>query len=210
MVVTLMSNVQTLEKPLESDAASAKTTLANPAVLGLTGFGMTTVLLNLLNANIISGAGLGMIMATGIFYGGLAQVVAGSLEFRKGNTFGMTAFVSYGFFWISLVAILLFPKLGLASAVDGSSMAAYLAIWGLFTLYMFAGTLKKNRATQFIFGSLTILFFLLAANDYTGASWVGRLAGLVGIVCGFSAIYLAAAELLKEAHGREILPVGGV
>jgi hypothetical protein len=210
MVVTLMSNVQTLEKPLENEPASVKTPLANPAVLGLTGFGMTTVLLNLLNANIISGTGLGMILATGIFYGGLAQVVAGSLEFRKGNTFGMTAFTSYGFFWISLVAIILFPKLGLASAVDGASMAAYLAMWGLFTAYMFVGTLNKNRAIQFIFGSLTVLFFLLAVHDYTGVSWVGTLAGLEGIVCGFSAIYLAAAEMLKEAHGREVLPIGGV
>jgi len=205
-----MSNVQTLEKPLEAAPSSVNTALANPAVLGLTGFGMTTVLLNLLNANIISGTALGMILAMGIFYGGLAQVVAGSLEFRKGNTFGMTAFISYGFFWISLVAILLFPKLGLASAVDGTSMAAYLLMWGLFTAYMFVGTLRKNRATQFIFGSLTVLLFLLAVHDYTGVSWVGTLAGLEGIVCGFSAIYLAAAEMLKEAHGRDILPIGGL
>jgi len=205
-----MSNVQTLEKPLDNGQASTMTALANPAVLGLTGFGMTTVLLNLLNANIISGTALGMVLAAGIFYGGLAQIVAGSMEFRKGNTFGMTAFISYGFFWISLVAILLFPKLGLASPVDGASMAAYLVMWGLFTAYMFVGTFKKNRATQFIFGSLTVLFFLLAIHDYTGASWVGTLAGLEGIICGFSAIYLAAAEMLKEAHGREILPIGGL
>ena len=205
-----MSNVQTLERTLDNEQASAMPALANPAVLGLTGFGMTTVLLNMMNANIISGTALGMIFAIGIFYGGLAQIVAGAMEFRKGNTFGLTAFTSYGFFWISLVALMIFPTIGWAKAVDSTSMAAYLAMWGLFTAYMFVATLKKNRATQFIFGSLTILFFLLAIHDYTGIALVGTIAGLEGILCGLSAIYLAAAEMLKEAHGKEILPVGGL
>jgi succinate-acetate transporter protein len=210
MVVTLMSNVQSLEKPLENEPASAKLALANPAVLGLTGFGMTTVLLNLHNANIIPGTALGMILAMGIFYGGLAQIVAGAMEFRNGNTFGMTAFTSYGFFWISLVALLVFPAIGWAQAVDATSMAAYFVMWGVFTAYMFVGTLKKNRAIQFVFGSLVILFVLLAIHEYTGVAGVGTIAGYEGIVCGLSAIYLAAAEMLKEAHGKEILPIGGI
>src|SRR5271157_3563278 len=182
--------------------------LANPAPLGLMGFGMTTVLLNLANAGYFHADTI--ILAMGLFYGGLAQIIAGAMEFRKGNTFGLTAFTSYGFFWISLVALMIFPTIGWAKAVDSTSMAAYLAMWGLFTAYMFVATLKKNRATQFIFGSLTILFFLLAIHDYTGIALVGTIAGLEGILCGLSAIYLAAAEMLKEAHGKEILPVGGL
>jgi hypothetical protein len=184
--------------------------LANPAPLGLMGFGMTTVLLNLLNSGIISSTAWSMILAMGIFYGGIAQIIAGLMEFRKGNTFGTTAFTSYGLFWISLVALLIFPKLGWYPAPDGVSMAAYLAMWGLFTAYMFVGTLNKNRAIQFVFGSLAILFFMLAIADFSGIAMVKTLAGLEGIVCGFSAIYLACAEVLNDAHGRKILPIGGI
>jgi len=203
-----MVNVQTLEtKDTKSMVASA---LANPAPLGLMGFGMTTVLLNLLNSGIISSTAWSMILAMGIFYGGIAQIIAGLMEFRKGNTFGTTAFTSYGLFWISLVALLIFPKLGWYPAPDGVSMAAYLAMWGLFTAYMFVGTLNKNRAIQFVFGSLAILFFMLAIADFSGIAMVKTLAGLEGIVCGFSAIYLACAEVLNDAHGRKILPIGGI
>ncbi len=202
-----MVNVQSLET---KDTKAVVSALANPAPLGLMGFGMTTVLLNLLNSGLIASTSIGMILAMGIFYGGIAQVVAGIMEFRKGNTFGTTAFTSYGLFWISLVAILLFPKLGWASAPDGVSMAAYLAMWGLFTAYMFVGTLNKNKAIQFVFGSLAVLFFMLAIADFTGIAMIKTLAGLEGIVCGFSAIYLACAEVLNDAHGRKVLPIGGV
>lgn len=180
---------------------------ANPAPLGLMGFGATTVLLNLHNAGIIMATSLGMIFAMGIFYGGIAQVIAGLLEFRKGNTFGTLAFTSYGLFWISLVALILFPKIGLAEVVDSTSMAAYLGVWGLFTAYMFVGTLKKNGALQVVFGTLTVLFFLLAVGDYTGIAWIKTLAGYEGILCGLSAVYLACAEVLNETYGRQVLPV---
>jgi succinate-acetate transporter protein len=188
-------------------ASTTASILANPAPLGLMGFGATTVLLNLHNAGIIAATSLGMIFAMGIFYGGIAQILAGIFEFRKGNTFGTLAFTSYGLFWISLVALLLFPKMGLAAAVDNVSMAFYLGIWGLFTLYLFVGTLKKNRALQVVFATLTILFFLLAIGDYTKIDWIKTLAGYEGIICGLSAIYLACAEVLNETYGRQVLPV---
>jgi hypothetical protein len=191
----------------QETAAASASLLANPAPLGLMGFGMTTVLLNLHNAGIIAATSLGMIFAMGLFYGGLAQVIAGILEFRKGNTFGTTAFTSYGFFWITLVALLVFPKLGWAAPVDSVSMAFFLGAWGLFTGYMFVGTLKKSRALQVIFGTLTLLFFLLAIGDYTGIAWIKTLAGYEGILCGFSAIYLACAEVLNEVYGRQVLPI---
>ncbi|BAI62810.1 conserved hypothetical protein [Methanocella paludicola SANAE] len=204
-----MVNVQTLDTKETKLSGAIAPALANPAPLGLMGFGMTTVLLNLLNAGLISSTAWSMILAMGMFYGGVAQIIAGIMEFRKGNTFGTTAFTSYGLFWISLVALLIFPRLGWFPAPDGISMAAYLAMWGLFTAYMFVGTLKKNKALQFVFASLAILFFLLAAGDFTGIGWIKTLAGLEGIVCGFSAIYLAAAEVLNETMGRQVLPIGG-
>lgn len=181
---------------------------ANPAPLGLLGFGMTTVLLNLHNAGLLDEASLGMIFSMGIFYGGLAQVFAGMWEMKKGNTFGATAFTSYGLFWLSLVALKLFPEFGWTSSVSAMALAAYLALWGLFTLFMTVGALNLNKALVVVLASLTVLFFLLALGDATGIGTVTTIAGYEGIFCGFSAIYLAIAEVLNEVYGRVVLPIG--
>ncbi|MDB5151615.1 MAG: hypothetical protein JWR54_366 [Mucilaginibacter sp.] len=186
----------------------AKDGTANPAPLGLCAFGMTTVLLNFHNAGFFELNS--MILAMGLFYGGLAQVIAGIIEARKNNTFGLTAFTSYGFFWLSLVGLIVMPKLGWIAAASDNAMVAYLAIWGLFTFCMFFGTLKLNRALQFIFGSLTILFILLAVGDSTGNTYIKHLAGYEGIICGLSAIYTGIANVLNEVHGRVVLPLGTV
>jgi succinate-acetate transporter protein len=137
-----------------------KDSTANPAPLGLLGFGMTTVLLNFHNAGMFEMNS--MILAMGICYGGLAQIIAGVMEWTKNNTFAATAFISYGFFWLSLVILLLLPKLTLATAPNETAMGSYLAMWGLFTAVMFIGTLRLNHALQVVFGTLTVLFFLLA------------------------------------------------
>jgi succinate-acetate transporter protein len=203
--------------------------LANPAPLGLLGFGMTTVLLNFVH-NARLGPIDSMILGMGIFYGGLAQIVAGILEYRKGNTFGTTAFTSYGLFWLSFVALNwlgvrdvatreVWPFLGGATPWTASqeAFAAYFFMWGLFTFIMFFGTLRTNRALQFVFMSLAVLFFLLALKSailaYTSVTassleWFTRLIGVEGVICGFSAVYLALAEVLNEAHGKTVLPIG--
>jgi len=181
---------------------------SNPAPLGLMGFGMTTVLLNLHNAGFF---GLGsMILGMGIFYGGLAQVIAGIMEWKKGNTFGTTAFISYGFFWLTLVALIVLPKMGLTAAPDNAAMVAYLLIWGIFTSILFIGTLRLNRALQFVFASLTILFVLLALGDFTGNVSIKHFAGYEGIICGLSAIYAGAAQVLNEVYGKVVVPIGPV
>ena len=184
-----------------------KDTSANPAPLGLLGFGMTTVLLNLHNAGYYELNS--MILAMGICYGGAAQVIAGIMEWKKNNTFAATAFISYGLFWLSLVTLILLPKVAGATASNETSMAAYLAMWGLFTLVMFIGTLRISRALQVVFGTLTILFFMLAFGYFTGASPAFKHAtGYEGIVCGFSAIYTGLAQVLNELSGRTVLPLG--
>jgi succinate-acetate transporter protein len=184
--------------------------LANPAPLGLMGFGMTTVLLNIHNAGFFPVSA--MILAMGIFYGGIAQIIAGIMEFKKGNTFGTTAFVSYGSFWLTLVAVWIIPGTGAPNggATPVAFMGWYLAIWGLFTFFMWLGTFGKNRVLQFIFLSLTVLFGLLAVRDWAGSATIGRIAGFEGITCGLAAIYLAMAEVLNEAKGRTILPIGEI
>jgi len=190
------------------DSLSIKDTTANPAPLGLLGFGMTTVLLNFHNAGYYELNT--MILAMGIFYGGLAQIIAGIMEWKKNNTFGTTAFTSYGLFWLTLVGLIFLPKLGLGTATSETAMAAYFFIWGLFTFVMFIGTLRLNRALQFVFLSLAILFFLLAARDFLGSASIGTLAGYEGIICGFSAIYAGLAQVINEVYKKVIAPLGPV
>lgn len=188
--------------------------IANPAPLGLLGFGLTTVLLNFVhNANL--GPVDTMILGMGIAYGGAAQIVAGVLEFKRGNTFGTVAFSSYGFFWWSYVFINIFPRIGFGSYPSNSSLAAYFLMWGLFTAAMFFGTLKTSRALQFVFGSLATLFFLLtilfgilAYSPGANLDVFKQIIGIEGIITGASAVYLAIAEVLNEVHGRTVVPIG--
>ncbi len=200
-----MNLIKPIKRRLSSTASRIKDNSANPAPLGLMAFGLTTVLLNLHNAGFFP---LGtMIMATGIFYGGMAQVIAGIMEWKKGNTFGTTAFISYGFFWISLVSLMAMPNMGFGNAPESSAMGAYLTLWGIFTLGMFIGTIKLNRALQFVFSTLAILFFMLAVARFSGNPAIGIIAGYEGIICGFSALYASFGLLLNEVYGRKILPL---
>lgn len=191
---------------MESSTIVIKDSTANPAPLGLLAFGMTTVLLNLHNAGIFEMNS--MILAMGIFYGGLAQVIAGIMEAKKNNTFGLTAFTSYGFFWLTLVALIVLPKLGWIPAPSSSAMIAYLVMWGIFTGLLFIGTLRISKALQFVFATLIILFFLLAIGDATDNGAIKQFTGYEGILCGASAIYTGIAGLLNEVYGKIVLPVG--
>lgn len=189
----------------DSQVLSIKDSTANPAPLGLLGFGMTTVLLNLHNAGFFPLDS--MILSMGIFYGGIAQIIAGIMEWKKNNTFGTTAFTSYGLFWLTLVFLNWLPKFGFTPQTE-FSMGFYLLMWGIFTGVMFVGTLKLNKALQVVFGSLTLLFFLLAIRDFSGSTGVGMFAGYEGIFCGFSAIYAGLAQVLNEVYGKTVLPLG--
>ena len=194
---------------MNESVTQIKDSTANPAPLGLLGFGMTTVLLNFHNAGFYELNS--MVLAMGICYGGIAQIIAGAMEWRKGNTFAATAFLSYGLFWLSLVTMIVLTKLGWGAPANDKAMAAYLAMWGLFTFVMFIGTLRLHVAGQIVFGSLTILFFLLAYGDFTAASaGFKHFTGYEGIFCGFSAIYAGLAQVLNELFDKTILPIGPV
>ena len=189
----------------ETAGMEIKDTTANPAPLGLLGFGMTTILLNFHNAGFFELNS--MILAMGIFYGGICQIIAGVMEWKKRNTFGMVAFMSYGAFWLTLVALIVMPKIGWIDKTSNAGMVWYLIIWGIFTLLMFFGTLKLNGALQFVFGSLTVLFFLLALGDATGNVALKHFTGFEGIVCGASAVYAGIAQVLNEVYGKTMLPL---
>ena len=187
-------------------SAELKAKVANPGPLGLLGFGMTTVLLNLHNAGLLPLSIV--IVAMGIALGGLAQIIAGIRELCQGNTFAGTAFTAYGLFWWSLVLIWVNPFAGTIDAASAVAMGWYLLLWGIFTLFMFIGTLKHNRATQVVFGSLTVLFMLLALGDFTGNHMITTIAGFEGIFCGLSAIYSAMGQILNAEYGKEVMPLG--
>ena len=181
--------------------------IANPGPLGLLGFGMTTVLLNLHNAGLLPLSIV--IVAMGVALGGLAQIIAGVRELKQGNTFAGTAFTAYGLFWWSLVLIWVnpFAQAGI-DAASKVAMGYYLLLWGIFTGFMFVGTLKHNRATQVVFGSLTVLFVLLAVGDFAGNHTITMIAGFEGIFCGLSAIYSAVGQIVNAEYGKSVLPLG--
>ncbi len=192
---------------IATNQSTIKDNTANPAPQGLLGLGMTTILLNLHNAGIYELNS--MIMGMGIFMGGMAQIFAGLQEWKKNNTFGATAFTAYGSFWLSLVAIWLIPSTSFGAAYKSSetAMAWYLLLWGVFTFFMFIGTLKLNRMLQVVFSTLTVLFVLLAASDFTGNKSLHTIAGYEGIVCGASAFYGCIAQVINEVYGRKVFPL---
>lgn len=197
-----------MEKKIQSMFTDTKIvdTTSNPAPLGLCAFGMTTVLLNIHNIGYTQLDS--MILGMGVFFGGFAQILAGLMEFKKNNTFGMTAFTAYGVFWLTLVTLIILPKLGIIDAPSKMAMGFYLSIWGLFTLMLFIGTFRLSKALQFVFGSLCILFFLLAIGDFTGNILFTRIAGVEGIICGLIAIYTGLAQVLNELYQDEVFPLG--
>ena len=176
----------------------------NPGPLGLAGFALTTWLLSMINAGWYSGDSMGLVLAVALAYGGTAQALAGLMEIPRGNTFGATAFLSYGAFWWSLALFVLF----LHDKVPASFVGWYLALWGVFTLYMWVATWRSPRALQLVFFALWITFFLLAAGEWTGLAVLHHAGGYGGLVTAALAFYLSAAEIINETHGRTVLPVG--
>nr|WP_321349486.1 acetate uptake transporter [uncultured Methanoregula sp.] len=198
--------MQTTVDPVFKNEMRISDTTANPGALGLLAFGLTTIILNLHNAGLF---GMGsVVFAMGIFYGGIAQIIAGIMEWKKNNTFGMVAFISYGSFWIALVFIILMPTLGWSPAVPKMGLVAFLAIWGLFSLVMFVITLRLSKALQIVFALLTILFFLLVVGNFLGSELILQIAGIEGVICGLSAMYTGLGEVMNEVYKEKIVKLG--
>jgi succinate-acetate transporter protein len=177
--------------------------LANPAPLGLAGFAFTTWMLSMVNAGFYPETSVPMVLALAFAFGGTAQFVAGVLELPRGNTFGFVAFCSYGAFWWSFALFVLF----FATKVPAAFVGWYLFMWGVFTFYMWIGSLALTRAVSYIFLALWITFLLLALGAWgiTAAHMIG---GYVGLVTAVIAFYVSAAEVINETHGRVVLPLG--
>jgi succinate-acetate transporter protein len=178
--------------------------LANPAPLGLTGFALTTWMLSMVNVGWFTGASVPMVLASAFAFGGTAQFFAGLMEMPRGNTFGFVAFCSYGAFWWTFALFVQF----FATGVPATFVAWWLVMWGVFTFYMWIGSLALNRAVQLVFLALWITFFLLGAGDGFAIPAAKLAGGYMGLLTAIFAFYLAAAEIINETHGRTILPIG--
>lgn len=178
---------------------------ANPAPLGLCAFGMTTILLSLHNAGI---TGLSSpIVSMALFYGGLAQLVVGLMEWKKNNTFGMVTFASFGLFWISFAALLMMPALGLATAPSAPDLAAFLFVWGILIVGLFICSLKMHRILQITLAAVVLLVVLLVTANLTGSHLIHTLAGFMGIIAGALALFMGIGAVINEIYGSRVVPV---
>jgi uncharacterized protein len=178
---------------------------ANPAPLGLCAFGMTTIVLSLHNAGLTA---LGSpILAMALFYGGVAQIIAGIMEWKKNNTFGLVTFGSFGFFWISFATLLMLPVLGLAKSPGAVELAAFLGVWGIFAAGLFVCTLKMHRVLQVTLLAVVLLVILLVWAQLSWNALILVLAGLMGLIAGGLALYIGLGQVINEVHEKRIFPV---
>ena len=182
---------------------------ANPAALGLVGFGLTTVLLSLINAGVLPAAGENVVIPLAIAYGGTIQIIAGLLEVKSGNTFGMTAFLSYGAFWWWFALLLILGHNGILDLKGaGTTIGVALILWGVFTLYLWFSTFRLSRMLFLVFLTLWITFFLLGSGALFAMPQLSQFGGWLGIVCGSLAMYGSFAIVTNSTFGRTVLPLG--
>lgn len=181
--------------------------IANPAPLGLAGFGLTTILLSCINAGLIPAAGVNAVIPMAFAFGGLAQLLAGILEFVNGNTFGLVAFTSYGAFWWWFALMEWTVGAGWIKPPAPVAVASVLLLWGVFTLYMWVATFRANKGVFTVFLLLWVTFFLLSAGDF-GSAAAKIVGGYVGILTGIAAFYVSFAEVTNGAFGRDVIPLG--
>ncbi len=194
----------------KSELVNAPQTLpkmANPAPLGLAGFGLTTVVLCCINAGLLPAEATPVVIPLAFAFGGVAQIITGILEFVNGNTFGTVAFTSYGLFWWWYAFLVWTVGAGWIKPPAASGVATALLMWGVFTFYMWIATFRSNKGVWSVFLLLWITFGLLAAGDFGWAP--GKtMGGYVGIATGVSALYVSFAEVTNGAFGREVIPLG--
>jgi len=180
--------------------------LANPGPLGLAAFGLTTIVLSSINAGLIPHEAVAVVVPLAFAYGGLAQIIAGILEFRTGNTFGMVAFTSYGAFWWWFAFLQWTLGNGWLKAPPASGVAVVLLAWGIFTFLMWIVSFRTSKAVWSIFLLLWITFFLLAAADFGHAT--GHLGGIFGLITGVDALLVAFIEVLNATAKKVVIPLG--
>ncbi len=182
--------------------------LANVGALGLGGFALSTFILNIVNAGWVDEKTIGIVMPVALFYGGLAQFMAGMWDVRRGDTFGATCFSSFGAFWMGVATFFFLNLAGVPgfTGVPPAGVAIVMIAWGIFTFYATIAALKLPKAVTWVFITLTILFFLLAIGEFVPI--VHMIAGYEGVLCSLIAWYASAGILINTTYGRTVLPLG--
>lgn len=183
--------------------------IADPAPLGLAAFALTTAVLSAVNAGWVPATVEPVVFGLALAYGGIGQFIAGIWEFAKGNTFGATAFVSYGAFWVSFWWLTGHSNLDKVPAGDvGKGVGLFLLVWGIFTLYMTVGASKISIALLAVFALLTITFFLLAWGEFAGSDGIHKAGGYFGLATALAAWYASFAGIVAFTHKKPLVPVG--
>jgi succinate-acetate transporter protein len=183
------------------------TPVADPGPLGLAAFALTTFVLSMFNAGLVSDKGEPVVFALALTYGGIAQVLAGLWEFRTGNTFGAVAFCSYGAFWLSFWAFEQFYASNVPAADVGHAVGLYLIAWGIFTAYMFIASLRTTGAIALVFILLAVTYFLLGIGEAGGSTGLVKVGGWVGLATAVAAWYASFAAVTNSTFGRVVMPV---
>jgi succinate-acetate transporter protein len=182
-------------------------TPADPGPLGLAAFALTTFVLSMFNAGLVGEGGEPVVLGVALAYGGLAQLLAGMWEFRTGNTFGAVAFTSFGAFWLSFWAFVVFYAGDIPEADAGHAIGLFLIAWGIFTLYMFVASLRTTAAVALVFILLAVTFFVLGIGNVNGNTDTIKIGGYIGLATAIVAWYASFAVVANSTFGRTILPV---
>jgi hypothetical protein len=199
-------------RPLQPEAPGGATAgvpaIANPAPLGLAAFALTTFVLSMVNSGLVSDTAEPVVFGLALAYGGIGQLLAGMWEFKTGNTFGATAFSSYGAFWISFWALVTFFVKDIPKEEAGAAVGLYLWAWGIFTAYMFVAALRTTAAVALVFFLLTATFIILGIGNSGGHTGIVKLGGYVGLATALAAWYASFAQVINSTFGRTVAPLG--
>jgi uncharacterized protein len=199
-------------RPVQQEPTGGRTAgvpaIANPAPLGLAGFALTTFVLSMVNSGLVSDKAEPVVFGLALAYGGIAQLLAGMWEFKTGNTFGATAFSSYGAFWISFWALVTFFVKDIPAADAGHAVGLYLWAWGIFTAYMFIASLRTTAAVAAVLLLLTVTFIVLGIGNSGGHTGIVKLGGWIGIATALAAWYASFAQVINSTFGRTVAPIG--
>jgi succinate-acetate transporter protein len=199
-------------RPVQEEPTGGSTAgvpaIANPAPLGLAAFALTTFVLSMVNTGLVSDKAEPVVFGLALAYGGIAQLLAGMWEFKTGNTFGATAFASYGAFWISFWALVQFFVKDIPAADAGHAVGLYLWAWGIFTAMMFIPSLRTTAAVAAVFFLLALTFILLGIGNSGGHTGIIKLGGWVGLLTAIVAWYASIAQVMNSTFGRDVAPLG--
>jgi succinate-acetate transporter protein len=199
-------------RPVQEEPVGGRTAgvpaIANPAPLGLAGFALTTFVLSMVNTGLVSDKALPVVFGLALAYGGIAQLLAGMWEFKTGNTFGATAFASYGAFWLSYWALVQFFLKDIPTADAGHAVGLYLWAWAIFTAYMFVASLRTTAAVALVFLLLTVTYIILGIGNSGGHTGIVKLGGWVGLATALAAWYASFAQVVNSTFGRDLAPLG--